>query len=146
MSSAKSRINKWRKYREEIDSNSTIHFSILNSDQELKKMFESIDFDVIDAYNKAGYLPSFYQNVERKSHTKEKKEVENILRIIEQNETINEKSHIIKEFNSHKYDEIINNFFPEFLDKDDLENQEKQETTDLKINKINIIDNNDKVK
>lgn len=133
-----SRINKWRKYREEIDTNESIHFSIVNTDKELKKMLDSIDFDIEKEYEKIGFQGTSSKESTIKKQINEKKEIENILSIIEKNETIQTSNRLIKEFNSHKYDEIINTNFLEFLDKEQLKNQQDQETTDLKINRINI--------
>ncbi len=139
------RIDKWREYREEIDSNKNIHFSIVNSDDELKQLFDSINFNIVDSYKKAGYVinnKSYYH-----SNNKSKNEIKNIksiLRNIEENENMITKKNLNKDFNSHKYDEIINNYFLEFIDRKEWENKENQETIDLKINKINIVESKEK--
>ena len=50
-----SRVNKWREYRLEIDSNENLDFSIINSNSELKNMFQLIGFDYKENFIKSGY-------------------------------------------------------------------------------------------
>lgn len=142
MSEKLSRISKWRKYREAIDSNESIHFSIANTDKEIKELLESINFNIEEHYDKFGFTNSELKEPTKKKIRNEIKEIETILSTIEKNETVKTKDKLVKDFNSHKYDEIINTNFLEFLDKEELDLQ-SQETTDLKINKINISINKD---
>ncbi|WP_022935350.1 hypothetical protein ACJA28_01580 [Mesomycoplasma moatsii] len=140
----KSRINKWRKYREEIDSNENIHFSIVNTDEELKEMFKSIDFDIESAYKKSGYYSKKNNYNVLNKRFEEKKEIEKLLNFIEQNESPKNNNKQTKDFNSHKNDSIINEHFLEFVAREDLEDKIDQGTTDLKINRINIVESKDK--
>ncbi len=140
----KTRISKWRKYREEIDSNENIHFSIVNTDKELKSLLKSIDFNIQNEYQKAGYISNTSILGDKLSKNNEKKKVQTIIEIIEKSENNNQDNNFLNtDFSSHKYDSIIEEDFKEFMDKQNLENN-NQETTNLKINKINIVDNKEK--
>ena len=133
----KTRINKWRKYREEIDSNENIHFSIVNSDEELKKLFKSINFNIESSYKKNGFV-SKSRKINKNNKMDEKLEIESIINQIDRNENVKSKNTLAKDFSSHKNDNLIREMFYEFIDKNDLNQKEDQETTDLKIKKINI--------
>ena len=52
MKKNKNRVNKWKEYRNTMESEEGIHFSIVNSSDELKKLFNSINFDIVEAYEK----------------------------------------------------------------------------------------------
>ena len=136
-----SRINKYRKYREQIDSNENIHLSIINSDKELKELFESINFNVEQAYKLSGSLNSNYdfKNIKKINETKELNEI--LEDISSNSDSSSNKSIEPSQFNSHKNDALMKEYFVEFINKEELQFEENQETTDLKIKKINIIDN-----
>ncbi|MBD5422933.1 MAG: hypothetical protein HDR43_00290 [Mycoplasma sp.] len=141
-----SRFNKWRKYRQDIDSCENLDFSIVNSNSELKDMFASINFDIESAYIKSGYKVSLLSNEHYKSSKiTHRQEINKIINIIEKNEINNERNYENNiNLNSHKNDEIINKYFQEFIDKKELEEQNNQETTNLKISKINIVESKEK--
>lgn len=145
MNKQKSRIIKWAKYRENIDTNESLHFSIINSDPNLKKMFEYINFNIEKSYESVGYKTKVKTNKNINLYKKNENEINNILIKIENNETYNsdENKKNNDDLNSHKYDKLLNDYFPEFLENDQIENIEDQETTDIKISNIKITESDD---
>ncbi len=139
-----SRVNKWKEYRLEIDSNENLDFSIINSNLELKKMFSMIEFDYKESFIKSGYKKKLLVNEYYKSENIiDQKEINKIINAIEKNEMGFESK--ILDFNSHNNDSIIKLNFREFItDENNLESFSNQETTDLKINQINILENKEK--
>ena len=139
-----SRVNKWREYRLEIDSNENLDFSIINSDSELKNMFQLIGFDYKENFIKSGYKKKLFVNEYYKSENiNDQKEINKIINTIEKNEMTFETN--ISDFNSHNNDSTIKLNFREFItDENNLESLTNQETTDLKINQINIMENKEK--
>lgn len=137
-----SRISKYRKHREKIDSNENIYLSIVNSDEKLLNLFDSIDFNIELAYEKSGFSPVENETKNSKT-TNETKEIEIILDEIEKNSIqskyINENNEM-NDFNSHKNDQTIKEYFIEFIDKKELQAEDEQETTSLKIkiNRVNM--------
>lgn len=137
-----SRISKYRKHREKIDSNENIYLSIVNSDEKLLNLFESINFNIELAYEKSGFTPVTNETKNTRT-TNETKEIEVILDEIEQNSIqskLNNANNEINDFNSHRNDQTIKEYFIEFMDKKELQAEEEQETTSLKIkiNKVNM--------
>ncbi len=142
-----SRVNKWKEYRLEIDSNNNLDFSIINSNDELKKMFQLINFDYEDSFIKSGYKKKLSINEHYKSENIiNQKEIDKIINVIEKNEIIIEyRNKDYNHYNQHINDDIIKKYFREFTtDNIELKNLINQETTDLKINQINIVENKDK--
>lgn len=139
-----SRVNKWKEYRLEIDSNENLDFSIINSNLELKTMFEHIGFDYKKDFVKSGYKKKIlFDEYYKSKNTINQKEINRIINSIEKNEMVQDK-HIL-DFNSHINDSIIKANFREFItDENNLESLTNQETTDLKINQINIMENKEK--
>lgn len=143
MKKNKNRVNKWEEYRNTLESEEGIHFSIINSSDELKKMFNSIDFNIVEAYEKNNHNLHYLKDNISISVKKEQKKINDILKKIENIESSKQPKNIVmKDFNSHKYDELLNENFLEFLDKEKIEKEDDNiDTTSLKINKINIVEN-----
>ncbi len=134
---AKSRMNKWKKYREEIDSNENIYISLINSNSELKSQLESINFDIERLIKEND--DNRQKNIDL-SDNKNKviNKINSILSLIEQSDNnLNNKSLGQRDFDSHINDKIIDEHFSEFKNQNEVYSE--TETTDLKINKINII-------
>lgn len=144
MDNKKTRIHKWEAYRQDIESNENIDFSIINSDKELKKMLKSIKLDVNEEYSKKGYYSQSDDKVINNNYLLESDQINDVLKIIEDNENVENKNKIDEEYNSHKYDELLKSNFEEFIDNKDSLNisQDNKETTELKINKISIEETN----
>lgn len=127
------RIIKWKTYRQEILENINIDKSIINSDNELKKMLNKLNLDIDDIFDKSN---KSLLNEKNKSYKQEIdfKNINEFLDQINKNENMKMKNTNISNFNSHKYDLEISKNFPE-LQSDDFSDTA---TTDLKIKKINI--------
>lgn len=127
------RIIKWKTYRQEILENINIDKSIINSDNELKKMLNKLNLDIDDIFDKSN---KSLLNEKNKSYKQEIdfKNINEFLDQINKNENMKMKNINISNFNSHKYDLEISKNFPE-LQSDDFSDTA---TTDLKIKKINI--------
>lgn len=134
------RLEKWRKYRQELDSVESLDFSIVNSDEELKKIFTSIDFDIEKAYIRSGYKTNLFIDEHYKSSKIiHRQEINEIINRIEKNENLNSFNNLDNiDFNSHKNDQIINEDFKEFLDDEQMKQNNEIETTDLKIKRVKV--------
>lgn len=128
------RIEKYKKYRQEILENVNINESIINTHPKLKNLLKKINFNV----NEITIVTDEKEKIKIDSYKEEKenKEINNFLEIISKNEKTIKKKNIINEHNSHKYDEKINSLFHEFLievNKNNVEN-----TTEMFINKVEL--------
>lgn len=135
------RIEKWRKYRQELDSVESLDFSIINSDPELKNIFNSIHFNIEEAYIRSGYKTNLYVDEHYKSSkTIHRQEINDILNKIEKNENVQSKNNFDSyDFNSHLNDQIINDHFKEFVDQEQMDDKhEAIETTSLKIKRVKV--------
>lgn len=143
MKKNKNRVNKWKEYRNTMESEEGIHFSIVNSSDELKKLFNSINFDIVEAYEKNNHNLHYLKENISISVKKEQKKINDILKKIENIESSKQNKNIaMKNFNSHKYDELLKENFLEFIDKDKIKKEDDNiDITNLKINKINIVEN-----
>lgn len=135
------RIEKWRKYRQELDSVESLDFSIINSDSELKNIFNSINFNIEEAYIRSGYKTNLYVDEHYKSSkTIHRQEINDILNKIEKNERVQSKNNLDNyDFSSHANDQIINDNFKEFVDQEQIDDKnELVETTSLKIKRFKV--------
>ena len=108
------RVSKWKKYRTTILENHNIKEAIINSDPEIKKILKQINFDFQELEPQRIFKSEVDKN---KSY---ENEVENYLinDLLEQmNKIDNSKPPLQNErdFNSHQYDQTIEEFFPEFM-------------------------------
>ena len=108
------RVSKWKKYRTTILENHNIKEAIINSDPEIKKILKQINFDFQELEPQRIFKSEVDKN---KSY---ENEVENYLinELLEQmNKIDNSKPPLQNErdFNSHQYDQTIEEFFPEFM-------------------------------
>lgn len=143
MKKNKNRVNKWKEYRNTLESEEGIHFSIVNSSDELKKLFKSINFDIVEAYEKNNHNLHYLKENISISVKKEQKKINDILKKIENIDSSKQHKNIaMKNYNSHKYDELLKENFLEFIDKEKIKKEDDNiDTTNLKINKINIVEN-----
>ena len=134
--SNKTRINKWKNYREIILDNENLDLSIINSDPELIKSLQSINFDYHLLFNEK-------RNKKRKSdyyqELEESKKIHGIIEEIEKNENMKLVENKFKwDINTHEYDEYITKNFKDFEEVTNQEKQEEVATTSIKIRKLSI--------
>ena len=130
------RINRWKQYRHQILENHNIDLAIINSEPELKRLLKQVNFNPEDLVslneiNTHGINEmSYQQQVETQS-------VNDLLDQIHKNESLKPKHQENRNFNSHKYDHIIWEYFPEFQDDEEIISGDT-ETTQLEVKKVNL--------
>lgn len=125
------RINKWKKYRQDILENTNIEESIINSDRKLKSLMSKINININEINTQDSKIKK--HKIVSYKEEKEEDQINDLLQNILANENMKAKKQVNKEYNSHSYDEKINSLFSEF--KSNKTSSEINEN-EIKITKI----------
>lgn len=118
------RINKWKKYREEISENLNIYEAIINYDDKLSHVIKNMNFTFVISKEEKKIKHSFFEKEENKV-------INQLIDDIVENENLKPKEKSKRVFNSNEHSEKILDLFEEFVYQDFSDT-----TTELKINKF----------
>ena len=128
------RITKWKKYRTSILENHNIPEAIVNSDPDLKRILKQLNFDISQVEGPGASYATGRRANQSYQYQSETQLVNQLLEQIRKNENLKPKPQPDREYNSHTYDQIINDFFADFK----TDSEEQTSTTNLKVQKVSL--------